>query len=673
MRIKQIDISNYKTYRELHLDLTLLPDRPLIVIGGGNGCGKTTLFQAIRGALYGLSIRTQDDYTQLLNSSAGRGDAAGPITLRLTFDGRIGNKLFDYVLTRTYSLNGDGRPVEVTRLGIGGTIDRYESCGGQINKEGYASKQRIDGIIKANLPEAVSSYFLFDAQQTRDQLEAGAFGQMIRDNIDNVLGFSKFRDLEKWSQQVKEEQTARRLKAEEECKQYNSLCAALKQTEQQLQDNQREQSRLSRSLSDRRARYDAALNGQRNNEQTQRQIAEQEKWLQDKRDRSDEYTTRLIELCDTPSGFDDEFLLPRLSDAVSDELRPLLVQARARLSSGLGQGDPATLRAAAAAVLELLRERGVELDPPLTAQEVVQTIEAQRAAHSDQEDDNGLTEEDVSALDQLLARGGANPFRLLMQQKADLERELDDYDRRKDNLAHLRTELNASDAELIADYERQRHELEKLQEEAKTLKKNIDTLKAKINKIDVEVQQVPDRKYDTLAKLPAFFREVREALLTRKKQLIEHDLCAQLNKLMPNIKGHIGRVSFSYDEATPISLWHEDGNAIPLSQLSSAQMQVFIQVLLMVLHDQGDYTPPVMIDTVTGFLDTENREAFFSQYLPNVAEQTIVFSNDAEIRPHGDIERLQPYLSRLYTVRRDAKAQLSTVTNDYFGVTIAPQ
>ena len=45
MLIQKIKISNFKTYLSLDLDLTVDDDRPIILIGGSNGGGKTAQLQ----------------------------------------------------------------------------------------------------------------------------------------------------------------------------------------------------------------------------------------------------------------------------------------------------------------------------------------------------------------------------------------------------------------------------------------------------------------------------------------------------------------------------------------------------------------------------------------------------------------------------------------------------
>ena len=70
MIIKRIKIRNYKTYLDLDLDLSVKADQPIILVGGMNGGGKTTLFEAICGALYGLKIQSKAHFQELLNNGA---------------------------------------------------------------------------------------------------------------------------------------------------------------------------------------------------------------------------------------------------------------------------------------------------------------------------------------------------------------------------------------------------------------------------------------------------------------------------------------------------------------------------------------------------------------------------------------------------------------------------
>ena len=84
MLISRIKAKNFKTYLDLDLDLTVKPDRPIVLVGGMNGGGKTTMFEAIYGALYGLNIKDKHHFMELVNNGAS-GRIEPKIELEITF------------------------------------------------------------------------------------------------------------------------------------------------------------------------------------------------------------------------------------------------------------------------------------------------------------------------------------------------------------------------------------------------------------------------------------------------------------------------------------------------------------------------------------------------------------------------------------------------------------
>ena len=87
------------------------------------------------------------------------------------------------------------------------------------------AEQEISKIIKANLPQELSQYFLFDAMQSSELLKKNVFQQTIRDNFENVLGFKKYLQLKRASEKLQQEWAQQRLEAEQEAKEYNNLCS----------------------------------------------------------------------------------------------------------------------------------------------------------------------------------------------------------------------------------------------------------------------------------------------------------------------------------------------------------------------------------------------------------------------------------------------------------------
>lgn len=662
MIFKSIKIRNYKTYLSLDLDLSVHSDRPIILIGGMNGGGKTTLFEAICGALYGLKIKDKAHFNELLNNGA-IGKVSPEIFLELTFEGMVLGQTQKYVLRRIYKLNPSDKPVESVMLNMNGNQFIYGSAMPLAQRA--QSEQQVNKIIKANLPQELSKYFLFDAMQSSELLKENVFAQIIKDNIQNVMGFNKYIQLKNASEHIQQEWAARRLEAEKEADEYNKLCEQRNQMQEQQTANTVEQDRLYKYLVDMQDEYNAAKEGAKNSAETERKIEALQANISETQDMSRRYNTQLKSVIDT---LEMNIFFPKLASGLVNEVNDIIRQKEALKQEAEGVLTPKQLRDVTDKILSYLK---FKLLCPKTVDSdiVVEHLLEQQKQLQRTDKYAFLDDSELEALKHLLNANAVNEYIQLNDMHYDLEKRLDNYDNQLKQVDILRRSQVGGNVEIIKAYEDSNRKLDALKKEFDDRAVAIEKLEKRIHQFDVQIQQEPDVKYDTLVKLKPFFEEVADALLKRKKTKIEEDMKQQLNKLLISYKNCISKVELSDSmQNFSIKLYHKAGNEISLNQLNAASKQIFIQVLLKVLRNLGDYNPPVMIDTVMGVLDEESRDVLMEEYFPGLSEQTILLCTTSEIRKDKDFKKLEPFASRLYTLMRDPETQSTHVEEGYFGI-----
>lgn len=662
MIIKRIKIKNYKTYLSLDLDLSVSPDQPIILIGGMNGGGKTTLFEAICGALYGLKIQNKAHFQELLNNGA-LGKVEPTIVLELSFEGMVLGRKQQYLLRRTYKLNPANKPVENVLLNMDGTPFSYGTATPpQLRAD---NEQQVNKIIKANLPQELSKYFLFDAMQSSELLKENVFAQIIKDNIQNVMGFNKYLQLKNAAEHQQQEWAARRLEAQKEAEEYNGLCEQRNQLVALQEENTKQQDDKYKYLVSIQAEYDAAKEGAKDSAETARKIQDLETSVKDTQELSKRYNAQLKQVVET---LEINVFFPKLAQGITNEVNDIIRQKEALKQEREGVLSLEQMREVTTKILGYLKSKCLCPDS-VEDDDVVAYLKSQQEALQRKDDYAFLDESEFDALKNLLGANAVNEFIALNDSRYDLEKRLENYDNQQSQIALLRRSMVSGNTEIIKAYEEASRELEILKKEADDRKVSIEKLERKIHQFDVQIQQEPDVKYDMLVKLKPFFEDVADTLLKRKKEKIEEDMKEQLNKLLISYKGCIAKVELSDSmENFTIRLYHKAGNEISLNQLNAASKQIFIQVLLKVLRNLGDYNPPVMIDTVMGVLDEESRDVLMEEYFPGLAEQTILLCTTSEIRKDKDYMKLEPFLSRSYTLVRDVECQSTHVEEGYFGV-----
>ena len=664
MLIQRIKISNYKTYLSLDLDLTVDDDRPIILIGGANGGGKTTLFEAISGALYGLKIENKEHFMELLNQGA-LNTAKPEISLQITFVGKVLGQQQKYILKRVYQLNPQGKPLESVSLNMNGNMYVYGTM--TAPKDRVKAEQEINKIIKANLPQELSQYFLFDAMQSSELLKKNVFAQTIRDNFENVLGFKKYLQLKRAAEKLQQEWAQQRLEAEKEAQEYNELCAQKDKLTADLNTCIAEQDAKYKYLASVEVEYKRAKDGAQEASALNKKIQELASKIDDIVKRAATYAEDLKAFVD---NIEIDLFLPKLASNLAQEINNILHIKEQLQKENTGAYPLETLKDVTNKIITYLKDLSL-CSESVDEEQVVSHIVAIQNSTNKEDPFGYLDETEVTALSNLVKRTGSNQFIALDRQRQELEIQLSTLDNLRSQKQTLEQTQAGVNEYLIKNYEAAKKQIEKLKGQEATLKADIQRLEKRIHQFDVQIQQEPDIKFDTLVKLKPLFEKIADSLLKKKKAQIESEMQQQLNKLLVSYKGHVAKVELSDSiEQFNIKLYHTAGNEISLNQLNAASKQIFIQVLLKVLRNLGDYNPPVMIDTVMGVLDNESRDALMEEYFPQLAEQTILLCTTSEIRTDSDYIKLEPFISQTYTLHRNVEAQNTTVEDGYFGLTL---
>lgn len=664
MLIQRIKISNYKTYLSLDLDLTVDDDRPIILIGGANGGGKTTLFEAISGALYGLKIENKEHFMELLNQGA-LNTAKPEISLQITFVGKVLGQQQKYILKRVYQLNPQGKPLESVSLNMNGNMYVYGTM--TAPKDRVKAEQEINKIIKANLPQELSQYFLFDAMQSSELLKKNVFAQTIRDNFENVLGFKKYLQLKRAAEKLQQEWAQQRLEAEKEAQEYNELCAQKDKLTADLNTCIAEQDTKYKYLESVEVEYKRAKDGAQEASALNKKIQELAGKIDDIVKRAATYAEDLKAFV---NNIEIDLFLPKLASNLAQEINNILHIKEQLQKENTGAYPLETLKDVTNKIITYLKDLSL-CSESVDEEQVVSHIVAIQNSTNKEDPFGFLDEAEVAALSNLVKRTGSNQFIALDRQRQELEIQLSTLDNLRSQKQTLEQTQAGGNEYLIQNYEAAQKQIEKLKVQEATLKADIQRLEKRIHQFDVQIQQEPDIKFDTLVKLKPLFEKIADSLLKKKKAQIESEMQQQLNKLLVSYKGHIAKVELSDSiEQFNIKLYHTAGNEISLNQLNAASKQIFIQVLLKVLRNLGDYNPPVMIDTVMGVLDNESRDALMEEYFPQLAEQTILLCTTSEIRTDSDYIKLEPFISKTYTLHRNVEAQNTTVEDGYFGLTL---
>lgn len=150
--------------------------------------------------------------------------------------------------------------------------------------------------------------------------------------------------------------------------------------------------------------------------------------------------------------------------------------------------------------------------------------------------------------------------------------------------------------------------------------------------------------------IKAFFKVIGDESIRR--------LCRYFSM---NEADNIENAIISSDNDDEIELYKR----IDLNTLSKGERQIFILALYWAIIQISGKHIPFVIDTPYARIDANHREEISSKFFPNISSQVIILSTDEEITKDY-YEIIKPFISKEYLLTNNQSENKTTVTNGYF-------
>ena len=659
MIFTELVLENFGAYAGKHT-INLRPKvdkdpRPIILFGGMNGGGKTTLMDAIRLALYGqranCSTRGNLSYGDFLIQSINNSYLPIDNTkIELTFERIVDGRSKELKIVRTWSNNlKDGKDT----LGI--LEDEWLDT---------ALANTWDEYIETILPLGISNLFLFDGEQVKELAEQDIPPASVRSSIQSLLGLELAEKLSidldiLVSRKRKELATASQLANLEEIE------SKLEHLKQEKETAKQDLAVLDKNLKLAHKKHNRAANKFR---------TEGGKIAADR-------SNKMAKIKNLESSTEQQRQLMRLAAAdvlPLNLITPLLQQAAI-------QGQKELKIEAAILTSNVIKSRDKRLlnylpALSLTTEQIdlikgfLESVDRDLNKDIDRQDKAwlDLNAEELKQLEHILDNLLPIQIKQGKQYKEKLqllEMEIDNSQRElavaapPEAYKKLDKALQTAQQELVdarSDHfagQRKYNEIEKQIDRTKKDLENYSFLA-----IDLENKQ---HIINSVGKVKKTLQLFKEKLTLKKLNKLEAEVKECFRYLLH--KSDLVQQVAIETETFRISLYDPQGRLVPKHRLSAGEKQLLAISFLWGLARVSGRNLPIAIDTPLGRLDSSHRNNLVERYFPSASHQVILLSTDTEIgKKEVTMLRDTKAIAHEYLLKYDRHERQTTVENGYF-------
>jgi len=667
MIFSRISIENLGVFRgQVDFDLTPVRRkngaRPIILFGGMNGAGKTTVFEAFKLALYGPGAfwppPSRDRYETEMRNRLSRHPSTVTDTDRASVELEIQHthmgRQHRFIVRRKWSFQTKAmkESLEVLRDGI--PLDEIEQSLWQ-------------EFVWDLIPPGLSRLFFFDGEKIQALAEDESGTLQLADSFRSLVGLDLV-DRLSGDLDFIVAQELRRAGTGKLAKELASAQRTLRNLETQRASQLSERARLQSDI-------DTHLSEVETSEH--RIAAEGGGWAKEREDLLKLQASLLSEITTTEQ---------RLRELAAGDLPFALVpELCARTAARLSlEVEMEQWKAAATLVRSRIRKQMRSFDPGTTAgvdpavrllvtrlvEQVLDQALVPPSEFAGQEGINDISQREAARVREVFEQAASTTARevsawsIRREEAVRSQQEVSQKLSRvpaETQLAPMVSKFNALHARLS----KTRGQAAALDAELAVTGRELETCRKRIEKITLEAFR-DEKRSVTLdlarrvgAALKEFQSELTRARIGQVATRLEETFASLSRK-----RGWLGGIRVD-PKSFAVALLDRDGRELPKERLAAGEKQIYAVALLWALAKASGRNLPFIIDTPLGRLDSHHRRNLVSSFLPFASEQVIVFSTDTEIdRPYFDV--LAPHIARSFHLTHDEGLGLTRSEQGYF-------
>ncbi|HCE3719085.1 DNA repair protein [Vibrio parahaemolyticus] len=660
MLITKLTLNNFRVFRGVHeIDLRPAParlskngpiegtERPIILFGGLNGAGKTSILTAVRLALFGRQSFSQvlsngeyvDALSELIHKGVGHGGVQDNASIELEFK---------------YSQNGEENTYKVIRGWKRGKKDNLclEKDGVQIPELNY---DQCQGFLNELIPTGIADLFFFDGEKIAELAEDES-GTVLKTAVRRLLGLDVIAKLKSDLNIFLKKQGS------------SALSQSLKKEMDSLDEKRISHERNAEKLRGEADIVDAQI------ELVSRDILSLENklsqnggaWAKTREDEQQKVDSLLKEKVEL-----EKQIRMEMETSLPFALAPNAMQ---RLQTQIKQEQQIKKKQNFGneldSFLETLRSKYPSFDTEMAQSAIADSFKAHVGKFDSAELLLDISDRQANTIDYQLSNLSRESFSRFDEARVRLEKVEEEIDNASNNIARapeqeqvqeLFADVRALDKKkekLIIEYhallEEAKRELRQALETARQIQKLHDKNKDQSNK-----DQSISNAQNSILLLEKFGEQLTKARVNQ----LENEFVQSYKKLARKedlqLSASINPASFD------VELVDEHGIKINRKAMSAGEKQIYAISILEALGRTSGRKLPIIIDTPLGRLDSHHRDKLVENYFPTASHQVVILSTDTEI-DRNYTSLIQDDIARTYEICFDGTTKSSTLKEGYF-------